>query len=242
MLPILHRLVLFIVVMSLSACSSGGQWQHPTKTIHEFAIDDRECQQLALARAKEASLVPQPVLDDFMSHYDRCLLAQGWRPLQVVDYTPVPVEVTRTDNRLTFKANRIHLTLPAPYTLLTEQPTEFLAQNNETYLYLLFQLNYPAKLIRELPPKIEASTFFDHYQQKNVYARFFSQHQDNQLIFACSAYLFADDHNRIVVSFSKAFVDMPENTMELTSDQFAELRSTQRAWEVDLQQLAQQLD
>ncbi len=237
---ILRRFVVSTGLIVLTACSSGRQWQHPTKTIYEFAANNHECQKLALASAQEASLVPQPVLDEFMSRYERCLVAQGWSPVEVTNYVPPEVNVVTSNEKLTFSTDKFDFILSGPYTLLSQQHNEFLTHTGETYLYLIFQLDYPTQLIREAPPKINQSTFFDQYQNENIFARFFSQYKDNQVIFSCNAYLFANDNNRVVISISKAFENMPENYMDLTAPQFEQLRSTQNQWQTRLQQLAEQ--
>ena len=229
------------VLLLLTACGGGQQWQHSTRTKYDFALDDRECQHLALANAHEKSLVSQPIAATYFSAHTNCLSSRGWRPLESVDYTPEPVRINSADNHTSFSATDFSLTLNGRYNIIKQQEADFLVEKEGTYTYLLFQLDYPQKLVRTPPILNPQAVFFDAYRKKDLSAAFYYQEADNKLVFACTAYLYINDYSRVVVSLSKTFFDMPADFLKLPPEDFAQLTDCQQRWQTLLDTLARQL-
>jgi hypothetical protein len=238
---ILMKFLVASLLVFLCSCNSGQQWQHSTRTKFDFAIDDRECQHLALARAREESLVEQPILAAYFVAHTNCLHSRGWRPLETVDYAPVPVRLNPADNHLGFTAPGLNLVLEGRYAILKEQAADFLVESDGTYTYLLFQLDYPQKLVRTPPVLNPQAVFFDSYQRKDLSAAFYYQEAGGQLVFAATAYLYLNDNSRIVLSLSKTFFDMPADFLALPPEDFARLTDCQQRWQNLLDDLSQQL-
>jgi len=229
------------LLLLLSACGNSQQWQHFGKSKHDFAIDDYECKYLAQSKIKEMSLSSQPLSSGYNQLHSNCLQARGWRPVKTVDYTPQPVNIEVDDDKTEFLTGRLRLSLDGPYRLIQQQKSEFLLEQEDLYIYLLFQLDYPQKLVQKPPPLDSKATYFDSYQRKDLIARFYYQEVEGKLVFACISHLYVNDNSRIVVSLSKEFFTMPSDFLSLPADQFNQLLTCQKKWEKLLDHLAHQL-
>lgn len=229
------------VLTALASCGGSRQWQHPGKSKHDFAIDDRECQYLAETGAKEKSLVAQPLPAAYYTSHGGCLQAKGWRPLETAKYSPKTVGVQPSAGETSFSTGDFNLTLAGRYTVRQRRDSSFLLEKDETYLYLLFQLDYPQKLQRMPPALNPKAVYFDAYDHRNLIARFYYQEVDHKLIFACTAHLYINDQSRIVVSLSKEFFAMPADFLSLPPEQFEQLLACQQNWRTLLDDLARQL-
>lgn len=236
----------FLVVITaahllLGACGGGDRWRHAEKSLHDFAIDDRECQMLAEAAAKDASLVPQPILTVYYQSHSNCLRSKGWESESAVNYTPPAVTLTQTEDAILFEKEGLSLKLPGTYKVLQQQSAAYLLEKDATYAYFLFQLDHPTPFLRSSPPLNPQAVRFDEYRSENLSAKFYYQEANGKLIFACTAHLYRDDKNRVVVSLSREFFDMPADFNSLPQENFAELTRCRQQWQEQLDNLSEQL-
>ncbi|MBN2333294.1 MAG: hypothetical protein JXO49_06055 [Deltaproteobacteria bacterium] len=243
---LVHAIRLFILVslvFTVGGCQSGQQWYHPHKRLCDFRLDDAMCQEIALAKARDASLTPQHIAEVYSRVYSNCLSAQGWQPVGTRSEPVVfaAVQLRQTLAGVTFAADRLSMTLAGAYQVLQQSDTSALLLAGQTYLSLIFQLHSPSRFLKILPPLGPDAVLFDRCREKKAASQFYYQEVSGRLIFACTSYLYPGRRDRIIMTFSRDVCAMPEDFMELPREQFDLLLACQREWQVTLAALAEQL-
>ena len=68
------RIAVFFMVILAGCASLNPKWTKPDSTSQDFAVDDAQCDRLALAASNEINTVHR------MINYTGCMKGKGWTP------------------------------------------------------------------------------------------------------------------------------------------------------------------
>lgn len=245
-MKILYSLPLFLISALLVACSGGTLWSHPSKSLNDLHVNDKECVEIALAKAKSQSLVDQPNIYVINSAYFQCMQGYGWVPSnkEQTDKTTVSSEpsirVEQTDGSIVVSSPQLHVQLTGESTSISHDQTSASFQLDDQYIYLYLQHITGLTIERIYPALSPRMHLFSKRKTANSKAAYYYQQINGESVFGCIAYIWPQKNSRIIVSFTKVVPDIPEDFMQTDRTNFAELEQLEKRWTGMLADIEQQ--
>lgn len=229
-----NRIILILsVAVIFSACSSNNtQWTHSNKSLTDFHVDEKICHATSLQKAQDASLVAQPITAIYQTNFSNCMQAMGWTTNRHnASVTTVKLQLKQKETTLELHAEDEVMFLPGRYTV-RKQNNEgvILRGENDTYANIIFQKS-STNFLAISPPLNSNALLFDSSATENSRSSFFYQYVNDKLIFACTSYIFFEDNNRLLITFSHDMGLAPINFIDLPQEKFAELTTYQDQWQ-----------
>lgn len=225
-----------ILILSLTcilcACTNSTQWAHAEKSLTDFRVDEKTCHATALQKAQDASLVAQPIPAIYQTNFSNCMHAMGWSTNQKSSpVSTITLQSVQRETALELHAEDDVMFLPGTYTILKENNQRIILRGeDDTYANIMFQKT-SAIFLDIAPPLNTKAILFDSGASEHSRSSFFYQYENDNLIFACTSYVFFGNSKRLLITFSHDMGVAPNNFIDLRQEKFAELTTYQDQWQ-----------
>ena len=234
---------LILTIIVLYGCTPTQNWTHPTKSEVDFKLDERTCHELALSKAKAASLTSRPIASIYWNSMNSCLRSYGWTPSNNnAKVTAVPCKAQQQRDGMAVTCAEFTITFKdTPMRIIADNSAATLVDSDGTYAVIAAQLAQSG-FIKSVPPVALPAVEFDSSHEGNLFTSFFYQSIADRLIFACTSYIFIGDNERIIITLSRDMFPAPKQFNQLDHKRFAQLVDLQNRWTTLLLSLAAQID
>ena len=231
--PFFLTSLFLLATLFISSCGGNTLWTHPSKSLTDLHIDDRECAKLAQAKAGEQSLVKQPNIHVLQRAYGQCMISQGWATTsteQRINVTAKPITIDSSEDSIQLTSGNTQIRLTGPIQIISQDQHSALFKQDGQYLYLNLQDNSPLTFLSTYPELLPEAKLFDKHRNKNILATFYYKEVNKKLIFGGMAYIFPKKNSRIVVSITKEIFIVADEFLEISRQDFDQLLNLQDAW------------
>lgn len=221
----------------LASCSTTNSLTHSTKSLTDFKIDEKICDNVALQKAHTASLVSQPILSVYQTSFSSCMQAMGWNKTEQPQIKTIPFATTNNGDTFHLDVANMKFDLYGSYNIIRQDKNGLMLRGqDEGYLHLLMQSSDTGFLFVD-PVINDKAVLFARNKDKHSRSIFFYQRVNNTLIFACTSYLFFNKNHRMIATFSHDMGTIHSDFIDMPVDQFTALTTLQDNWQRQINNL-----